>query len=202
MLFNSHAFPKTFFLCKKDITVDYWGWRYLSEETKDAGSVYFHGFNTAVLTKGEDQFIVSVGHYGRATGDSKFAEEHNAAIQYAATKAGVDITNTPVIITGDMFTYDNKDDGAAGYKYWVSQGYSDSQISATVCANSSEGCLGSNNRRHGTFHDPGVRTITGVSEDFIWHNSGLSALTFKVLVSEDIDDCSDHYPVIADLQFN
>ena len=191
------------------LTVKYSGWRYLNETDEDykkgsneLGFVYYHGYHTAVFeTADEKDFIVSVGHYGRETGSTDFTEGHIAAITYAAEKAGVTLAETATVVTGDMFTYKNKGNGAAGYDYWVSQGYSDSQTTAAINANSPEGCLNNDNKLHGTFHDPGVRKITNVSEDFIWYKNGLSALCFKVLVSMDIDDCSDHYPVMADLKF-
>ena len=76
----------------------------------------------------------------------------------------------------------------------VANGYIDSQRTANVNANQ--------NISHGTFHDIGVRQTTRISEDFVWHNDQITALCFKVLTSQEIDDTSDHYPVMADLKFN
>lgn len=187
-------------LYKKDLGLDVvWsGWRYGPD------NVYYHGFHTAVFEmKSGKQFLVSVGHYGDARTSTAWPEAHNAAIADAKTASGAG-SNVPTIITGDMYTGVNHGASAngAGYRYWENQGYADSQVSATVNANASDGCLSNNNRLHGTFHEPGIRQIQRLSEDFIWTKNGLSALKFKVLTSMEIDDASDHYPVMADIKFN
>lgn len=181
------------------LTVTYSGWRYLDEDTgtvttnNPSGAVYFHGYHTAVFkTSAGKSFIISVGHYGSAKTDNKFAADHYTAISYAANKAGVTLSSTPTIVTGDMFTW-NATNCNAGYNYWSStKGFNDSQLKAKTNANG--------NTTHGTFHTAGVRK-PGVSEDFVWYKNFTSALCFKVLVSMEIDDCSDHYPVMSDLKF-
>ena len=138
-------------------------------------------------------FILSVGHYADSRSSPQWAQEHLAAVADAQWASG-SATPLPVILTGDMYTGYTSSSANSGYKYLVAQGYIDSQRTATVNANQ--------NISHGTYHDIGVRQIARISEDFVWHTDGITALCFKVLTSQDIDDTSDHYPVMADLKFN
>ena len=180
-------------------------WSYLPEyEAEQAtkannplGRVFYHGYHTAVF-KNEDgkYFAVSVGHYQDNTSENKDATIHMASIANTITAAKqIDskVTDSiPTIVTGDMYTsYTTKT--ANGYKAWADAGYVDSQRIASVNANG--------NITHGTFHDGGVRQITRISEDFIWTKNNITVCRFKVLTSEAIDDASDHYPVMADIQF-
>ena len=179
-------------LYKKDIglTVKWSGWRYNYE------NVYYHGYHTAVFRRSNGQsFIVSVGHYADSRTYTVCAEEHAAAIADAKAASGV-ADNVPTIITGDMYTWNGNGSGAyaAGYNYWVNAGYKDAQVDAAI--------NGNNNTCHGTFHTIGVYEATRANEDFVWYKNGLDGLCFKVPVSQDIDDTSDHYPVMADLKFS
>ena len=172
-----------------NLSVVYSSWRY-SAVTED----YFHGYHTAVFKTAENKnFIISVGHYTDSRKSNAEAKAHAQAIADAKTKSSV-ADNTPTIVTGDMYTGYTSSSKNSGYKYWVSQGYVDSQRNALVNANG--------NVSHGTFHEAGIRQTSRISEDFIWIKNGLTALCFKVLTSEAIDDSSDHYPVMADIKFN
>ena len=95
-----------------------------------------------------------------------------------------------------MYTWNTNGNGvyAAGYFYWEALGYNDAQIKAAI--------NGNNNPNHGTFHTIGAYEATRAGEDFVWYKNGLEGLCFKIPVSQDIDDTSDHYPVIADLKFS
>ncbi|MBR6681163.1 MAG: hypothetical protein IKL59_07885 [Clostridia bacterium] len=174
-------------------------WRYSTEKTdatpaNPEGWVYYHGSHTAVFRMADGQmFILSVGHYADSRSSTQWAQEHLAAVADAQWASG-SATPLPVILTGDMYTGYTSSSANSGYKYLVAQGYIDSQRTATVNANQ--------NISHGTFHDIGVRQTTRISEDFVWHTDDITALCFKVLTSQDIDDTSDHYPVMADLKFN
>ena len=173
-------------------------WRY-STETVEAtpanpyGLVYYHGSHTAVFRMADGQmFILSAGHYADSRSSSQWAQEQLAAVADAQRASGSS-QPLPVILTGDMYTGYTSSSANSGYKYLVAQGYIDSQRTAKVNANE--------NISHGTFHDIGVRQTTRISEDFVWHSAGIEALCFKVLTSREIDDTSDHYPVMADLKF-
>lgn len=174
-------------------------WRYSTEKTdatpaNPEGFVYYHGSHTAVFRKADGQmFIISVGHYADSRSSSQWAQEQLAAVADAQWASGSAVP-LPVILTGDMYTGYTSSSANSGYKYLVAQGYIDSQRTANVNANQ--------NISHGTFHDIGVRQTTRISEDFVWHTDDITALCFKVLTSQDIDDTSDHYPVMADLKFN
>ncbi|MBE6668765.1 MAG: hypothetical protein E7601_01020 [Ruminococcaceae bacterium] len=172
-------------------------WRYSTEKTTTSannpgGWVYYHGSHTAVFSYSGRKFIVSVAHYANSGSENKWAKEHIAAIN-DAQKASGSTEVIPVILTGDLYTSAASSSANSGYKYIASQGYIDSQRKALVNAN--------NNISHGTFHKIGERQISRISEDFIWHTDKLQALCFKVLTSSDIDDTSDHYPVMADIKF-
>jgi len=172
------------------------GWRYFTERTTATsanpnGWVYYHGSHTATFEKNGQKFIISAGHYPDSRSDYTWAAEHLEAVADAQAAIGGGL---PVILTGDMYTGYTSSSSNSGYKYLAGQGYIDSQRTATVNAN--------NNISHGTFHNVGVRQTTRISEDFIWHTSDMKALCFKVLTSQEIDDTSDHYPVMADLKFN
>ena len=178
-------------LHKKELgfKVKWSGWRYNYE------NVYYHGYHTAVFERPNGQnLIVAVGHYADSRTSTRCAEEHLAAINDAIAASGVS-ASTPTIITGDMYTWNNNSDGvyATGYNFWVDQGYSDSQVSATVNGNKTQ--------YHGTFHTIGVEQGGRAGEDFVWYKNGLEALCYKVLVNQLSTDTSDHYPVMADLKF-
>ena len=178
-------------LYKKDLgfKVKWSGWRYNYE------NVYYHGYHTAVFERPNGQpLIVSVGHYADSTTNTVCPEEHLAAINDAIAASGVSAA-TPTIITGDMYTWNNNSNGAyaAGYNFWVQNGYTDSQVSAPI--------NGNNTPHYGTFHTIGVEEGSRAGEDFIWHKNGFSALCYKVLVNQLSTDTSDHYPVMADLKF-
>ena len=185
------------------------GWRYSSEKTDATeenpdGWVYYHGYHTALFkTYYGDRFIVSVAHNADSRTDSIWAEEHLAAVADMQA-ANENTDNVPIILTGDMYTFVNHsaDASGAGYNYILSQGYSDAQTSALVNANAAEGCIGLDNKKHGTFHAIGLREIQRASEDFIWTKNGFEALKFKVLTFKEVQDTSDHYPVVADIKFN
>lgn len=171
-------------------------WRYSTEKTtvsssNPGGWVYYHGSHTAVFSLNGRRFILSVSHYADSRSDSKWAKEQLAAVADAQALYG-NGGSLPVILTGDMYTGYTSSSANSGYKYLAAQGYIDSQRNALVNAN--------NNISHGTFHTVGVRQTTRISEDFVWHTSELQALCFKVLTSQEIDDTSDHYPVMADLK--
>lgn len=191
------------------LTVITSGWRYASEKTDSTesnpdGWVYYHGYHSAVFkTYYGDKFVISVAHNASSREDSIWVEEHLDAVDDAKSAAECN-EDTPIILTGDMYTFVNHsaDTSGAGYRYLQNAGYSDAQISASVNANDPRGCIDSDNTKHGTFHDVGVHQITRASEDFIWTKNGVSALIFKVLTSREAEDTSDHYPVVADLKFN
>lgn len=185
------------------------GWRYSSEKTDATednpdGWVYYHGYHTALFkTYYGDRFILSVAHNADSRTDSTWAEEHLEAVEdmKAASESADGI---PMILTGDMYTFINHDaqTSGAGYYYLQGQGYSDAQVSALVNANAADGCIDSDNKKHGTFHAIGVREIQRASEDLIWTKNGFEALKFKVLTTKEAQDTSDHYPVVADLKLN
>jgi endonuclease/exonuclease/phosphatase family metal-dependent hydrolase len=143
-----------------------------------------------VFSQNGRKFIVSVSHYADSRSDNKWAKEHLAAINDAQSKNGGKL---PVILTGDLYTSYASSSSASGYKYIVSQGLYDAQRDAKLNANL--------DIAHGTFHQIGKRQTGRISEDFIFYTKEMSALAFKVLTSKDIDDTSDHYPVIADIDF-
>lgn len=170
-------------------------WQYSTEKTtvtasNPNGYVYYHGSHTAVFSQNGRKFIVSVSHYADSRSDNKWAKEHLAAINDAQSKNGGKL---PVILTGDLYTSYASSSSASGYKYIVSQGLYDAQRDAKLNANL--------DIAHGTFHQIGKRQTGRISEDFIFYTKEMSALAFKVLTSKDIDDTSDHYPVIADIDF-
>lgn len=173
-------------------------WRYSTEKTTTSGTnpngfVYYHGSHTAVFsTKDGTKFIVSTSHYADSRSSNKWAKEHLSAISDTQAKYG-EGKLLPVILTGDLYTGYTSSSANSGYKYLVSQGLKDAQRTALVNAN--------NNISHGTFHNIGERQTTRISEDFVWYTDEMQALAFKVLTSKDIDDTSDHYPVIADIKF-
>lgn len=185
------------------------GWRYASEKTATTeenpdGWVYYHGYHTAVFkTYYGDRFIISVAHNADSRMETKWVQEQLAAVEDARV-ASESADNISVILTGDMYTFVNHsaDASGAGYHYLQSQGYLDAQISALVNANAPDGCIDLDNRKHGTFHDIGIKQVQRASEDFIWTKNGLTALKFKVLTFKEVQDTSDHYPVVADLKFN
>lgn len=184
---------------KKDagLTVVGSSWRYSTEKTTTSsanplGLVYYHGSHTAVFSQNGRKFIVSVSHYADSRSDYKWAKEHLEAIADAQNTYGEGKT-LPVILTGDLYTGFTSTSANSGYKYLVKQGFIDSQRYALVNANSNDG--------HGTFHTIGVRQINRISEDFVWYTSEMQSLAFKVLTSKDIDETSDHYPVISDIKF-
>ena len=185
------------------------GWRYSSEkiaatENNPDGWIYDRGYHTAVFkTYKGDRFIISVAHNSDSRTKTVWAEEHLAAV--ADMKAASESAdNIPIILTGDMYTFVNQgaDIGGAGYYYLQGKGYSDAQVSALLNANAADGCIDSDNKTHGTVHDIGTKQVQGASEDLIWTNSGFAALKFKVLTTKEVQDTSDHYPVIADLKLN
>lgn len=97
-----------------------------------------------------------------------------------------------------MYTWVNHSGGryGAGYKYLDSNGYDDSQVSATVNCNDVNGTL------HGSFHDPMNDTNKSrASEDFVWYNNKLKSLKFGVITVPESTNTSDHWPVFADLKF-
>ena len=170
-------------------------WRYSTEKTTASadnplGLVYYHGSHTAVFSQNGRKFIVSVSHYADSRSDNKWAKEHLDAINDAQNANG---GNLPVILTGDLYTSYASSSANSGYKYIVSKGFTDAQRKATVNAN--------NDLAHGTFHQIGLRQTGRISEDFIFYTKEMQALAFKVLTSKDIDDTSDHYPVLADIDF-
>jgi len=172
-------------------------WRYSTETTTVSGTnpfgfVYYHGSHTAVFSQNGRKFVVSVSHYADSRSDSKWAKEHLAAISDAIDTYG-EGKKLPVILTGDLYTGFTSTSSNSGYKYLVAQGYIDSQRYARVNANSNDG--------HGTFHTIGVRQINRISEDFVWYTEEMESLCFKVLTSKDIDETSDHYPVVSDIKF-
>lgn len=173
-------------------------WRYSTEKTtvsanNPGGWVYYHGSHTAIFSYNSKQFIVSVAHYASSGADNQWAKEHIAAIADFQAASG-SAKELPVILTGDLYTSAASSSANSGYKYIAAQGYIDSQRKALVNAN--------NNITHGTFHKIGERQISRISEDFIWVKNDFQALCFKVLTSKDIDDTSDHYPVMADIKFS
>ena len=177
----------------RGIEVEVSGWRYFSNRDGAGGGSY-QGLHWAVLKQGERKFIVSVAHYGDSRTSTMYADEHYNAIRDAQAASGSDAT-LPAIITGDMYTWINHSGGAygSGYYKWQDNGFFDAQTTAAMNANG--------NKLHGTFHDIGVKETERASEDFVWYNSGLEALKFKVLVDTEITNASDHYPVCADLKF-
>ena len=185
------------------------GWRYSSEKTAATednpnGWVYYNGYHTAVFKSYYgDKFIVSVAHNADSRASTKWVEEHIAAVEDA--KASVENGDTlPVILTGDMYTYVNQsaETNGAGYYFLMGQGYSDAQVSALINANAPDGCIDLDNTKHGTVHDVGVMQLQGAGEDLIWLNSGFSALKFKVLTFKEVQNSSDHYPIVVDIKFN
>ena len=183
---------------RKDIglSVVYSAWRYSTEKTtvteaNPGGWVYYHGSHTAVFSYNGKKFIVSVAHYADSRSSNKWAKEHLAAINDAQAACGGGL---PVILTGDLYTSYSSSSSSSGYKYIVNQGFIDAQRKATLNANQ--------NISHGTFHQIGLKQTHRISEDFIFYTNEMHALMFKVLTSKDIDDTSDHYPVIADIKFN
>ena len=170
-------------------------WRYSTEKTtvtaeNPNGYVYYHGSHTAVFSLNGKKFIVSVSHYADSRSDNKWAKEHLEAINDAQKANG---GNLPVILTGDLYTSYASSSANSGYKYIVGQGYIDAQRNAKVNSN--------RDLTHGTFHQIGLRQTSRISEDFIFYTNQMEALAFKVLTSKDIDDTSDHYPVMADIDF-
>ena len=170
-------------------------WRYSTEKTTESadnplGLVYYHGSHTAVFSQNGRKFIVSVSHYADSRSDNKWAKEHLAAINDAQSANG---GNLPVILTGDLYTAYANSSSNSGYKYIVSKGFTDAQRNAKVNAN--------RDLSHGTFHQIGLRQTGRISEDFIFYTNEMEALAFKVLTSKDIDDVSDHYPVLSDINF-
>ena len=205
------SMPENILYKKDTITFKNSSWSYIQEyESKSVspsnplGRVYYHGYHTALFEKDGQAFVVSVGHYGDTRTDDVHANNHYQSIYNFREKNGLDKT-VPTIVTGDMYTDKRSTGENAGYLVWdtdsktvngttVTEAFSDAQVSADVNANG--------NPSHGTCHDQGIRQTGRSALDFVWYNDGLSALCFKVLVSMDIDDCSDHYPVMADLKFN
>ena len=173
------------------------GWRYSSErtdatETNPEGWIYYHGSHTAVFkTYYGDRFVVSVAHYADSRDSSQWAQEHLAAVNEAIERNAL-ASDVRVILTGDMYTSYSSESDESGYKYITADGYVDSQREAELNAN--------DNVLHGTFHDIGVRQTDRISEDFIWTKNALKALKFKVLTFREVEDTSDHYPVVADLK--
>lgn len=170
-------------------------WRYSTEKTtvtenNPNGYVYYHGSHTAVFSQNGKKFIVSVSHYADSRSDNKWAKEHFDAINDAQSENG---GNLPVILTGDLYTSYASSSSNSGYKYIVSQGLIDAQRNAVVNSN--------RDLTHGTFHQIGLRQTSRISEDFIFYTKEMQALAFKVLTSKDIDETSDHYPVLADIDF-
>ncbi len=171
-------------------------WRYSTEKTtvtsaNPGGWVYYHGSHTAIFSLNGNKFIVSTAHYADSIKSNVWAKEHLAAVADAQATSGIS-ERLPVILTGDMYT-SYSTSTSTGYGYIASQGYKDAQRTAAVNAN--------NNITHGTFHTIGQRQTTRISEDFVWYTPQLEALCFKVLTSKDLDDTSDHYPVMADIKF-
>lgn len=185
------------------------GWRYSSEKIdataeNPGGWVYNHGYHTVVFkTHYGDRFIISVAQNADSRTSDTWTKEHLAAVEDAkATLENAD--NIPIILTGDMYTYVNKDAEAngAGYRYIQSNGYLDAQVSALINANLADGCIGLDNTKHGTVHDVGVNNAQGASEDLIWINNGFSALKFKVLTTKEMQTAGNHYPVVVDLKLS
>jgi hypothetical protein len=170
------------------------GWRYLSELNSNGKHIYCHGTHTAAFeNENGRRFITSVGHYADSRANDRWAREHQEAIRDMQSTFECEL---PVIMTGDMFTfitYGERADLAAGYLCHRNAGFIDSQIHAEMNANE--------NVKHGTYHTIGVRQTNRCSEDFVWLRGGVRALNFKVLTSREIDDVSDHYPVMADIKF-
>ena len=170
-------------------------WRYSTEKTtvtaeNPNGYVYYHGSHTAVFSQNGKKFIVSVSHYADSRSDNKWAKEHLAAINDAQSANG---GNLPVILTGDLYTSYSSSSSNSGYKYIVNQGFIDAQRNAKVNSN--------RDLTHGTFHQIGLLQTGRISEDFIFYTNEMQALAFKVLTSKDINNTSDHYPVLADIDF-
>ena len=131
-----------------------------------------------------------MSHYADSRSDNKWAKEHLAAINDAQSANG---GNLPVILTGDLYTSYSSSSSNSGYKYIVNQGFIDAQRNAKVNSN--------RDLTHGTFHQIGLLQTGRISEDFIFYTNEMQALAFKVLTSKDINDTSDHYPVLADIDF-
>ena len=185
-------------LYRKDIGLEVISsaWRYSTQKTNTSSSnpmgfIYYHGSHTAVFSYNGTEFILSTAHYADSRSNNQWAKEHLAAIADAKAAHGKDL---PVILTGDLYTSYNQSSQNSGYKYLVSAGYRDAQQTADYIANKT--------KIHGTFHSIGERESNRISEDFVWYTDGIGALCFKVLVNNISDDASDHYPVMADLNFN
>ena len=171
-------------------------WRYSTQKTNTSdsnpmGFIYYHGSHTAVFSYNGTKFILSTAHYADSRSSNQWAKEQLAAIADAKAAHGNDL---PVILTGDLYTGYTQSSSSSGYKYLVAQGYKDAQRTALVNANQ--------NTSHGTFHNIGERQTNRISEDFVWYTDGIGALCFKVVANKVSDDASDHYPVMADLNFN
>jgi len=167
------------------------GWRYITD-TIEAGSTEqnpWHGIHWAVLQNSAGKkFIVTVGHYGDGTTDNRFAKEHQSAISMAQSSSGSKDT-LPTIAAGDFFSKP----GEACYKYHVTTcGFLEAQKSATKNCNGTTG--------QATCHPLGATRTSGVIYDFILHNNKFSSLKFKVLKNKELEQASDHYPVVADLK--
>ena len=156
---------------------------------------YFHGTAWAVLEKNGFRFLVAANHLaenvtvdenGVKTTSTVWVEQVMQVLRAAKDRHG----ELPMILNGDWYFARNL--RADVYQYMLAQGLNDTSQSALVKC--SEGI--------GTFHNLGEAQTNWAHEDIIFASTGaFRALRHEVVVNDDTIRGSDHYPVVADLQF-
>ncbi len=180
-----YSFPVAY---RKDagLTVIDSGYNYLSD------MLSFHGCAWTVFqTADGNRFLAASAHLSEnktSSGQSMttWAEDVMEAVNEARKLYG----DLPMALNGDWFFAQNLDKIA--YDYIIAQGFED--VSETAVTKHSVAI--------GTYHTIGLGEQGRVEEDIIFSTpSWFKALSHKIIVDFYTVNGSDHYPVLADLQF-
>lgn len=165
----------------------------------DAGFNYladmlpYHGCAWTVLETAEgNRFLAASVHLSENVDDNKKAstrwvENVMEIVNVARDRFG----KLPLVLNGDWY-FAQTGTYKVAYNYMIAQNLAD--VSETADAKHSVGC--------GTFHTIGMEQRNRIEEDLIFITpEWFRVLSHKVLVDFYTTNGSDHYPVLADLQF-
>ena len=163
------------------------GFNYLSD------MVDYHGASWAVFETTEgNRFLTVAAHLSKNVDENgnesaQWVENVLEIVELAKVKYG----QLPIVMGGDWF-FAQGNYYSTAYNAVITNGYED--VSETAAQKHSAG--------KGTAHDIGAGTQNGVEIDILfitpeWFN----ALSHKIVIDFYTVNSSDHYPVVADLQF-
>ena len=160
------------------------GYNYLSD------MISYHGAAWMVFETAEgNRFLALSGHFSENKDEAgqwitTFSEDTIKILNTARKEFG----DLPVVMNGDWFAWQ----GSAPYQYFTDLGFVDASEKADK--KYSVGI--------GTYHTVGLGETGRVEEDIVFYNpQWFKALAHRNLVDFYTVNGSDHYPVLADLQF-